>query len=73
MTPAYWSDMAIVDKRLTKLEKDYAKIIKLLDDLTNELSKINGDGGKSNGIKEEAKQGRKRKGSVQSNRTVEDI
>lgn len=66
MTPAYFSDMAIVDSRLTKLEKDYDKIIKLLNDLTNELSKINGGNG-GNGIKEEIKQGRKSKSKVSSN------
>lgn len=66
MNPAYFSDMKIVDERLKKLEKDYSKIIKLLNDLTNDLSKINGGGGKS-GVKEEAKQGRKSKGAVSSN------
>lgn len=64
--PAYWSDMQIVDERLTKLERGYDKIIKLLDDITEELSKINGGGG-NNGIKEEVKQGRKSKSKVSSN------
>ena len=66
MNPAYFSDMKIVDERLKKLEKDYDKIIKLLNDLTNELSKINGGSG-GNGIKEEVKQGRKSKSKVSSN------
>lgn len=63
MNPAYWSDMKIVDERLTKLERDYDKIIKLLNDLA-ELTSINGCGGKTSGVKEEVKQNRKRKGSV---------
>lgn len=63
MTPAYWSDMKIVDERLKKLEEGYDKIIKLLNDMTSDLSKINGGGGNS-GIKEETKQGRKRESKV---------
>ena len=50
MTPAYFNDMEVVDRRLTKLEEDYDKIIKLLEDMTKDLSKI---GGNTNGIKEE--------------------
>lgn len=46
MTPGYFSDMKVVDERLTKLEEGYAKIIKLLDDMTKDLSKI---GGKTSG------------------------
>lgn len=64
MNPAYFSDMKIVDERLTKLERDYAKIIKLLNDLTDELTNINGCNGGNSGIKEEVKSRRKRKGSV---------
>lgn len=40
MTPAYWSDMKIVDERLKKLEEGYDKIIKLLTGLSMDLKLI---------------------------------
>lgn len=54
----YFADMQIVDERLTKLEEGYAKIIKLLNDMTNDLSKIEGNGGKR-GIKKTKEQNAK--------------
>lgn len=59
----YFLDMQIVDERLTKLEENYDKIIKLLNDITNDLSKIVvKSGGKTSGKQEEAKQECKSKG-----------
>ena len=59
----YFSDMQIVDERLSLLEEKYDKIIKLLIDITDDLSKIvvkSGD--KTSGKQEEAKQECKSKG-----------
>ena len=59
----YLLDMQIVDERLSLLEENYDKIIKLLNDMTNDLSKIvvkSGD--KTIGVKEEAKKECKSKG-----------
>lgn len=59
----YFSDMQIVDERLSLLEENYDKIIKLLIDITDDLSKIvvkSGD--KTSGKQEEAKQECKSKG-----------
>lgn len=59
----YLLDMQIVDERLTKLEENYDKIIKLLNDMTNDLSKIGAKSeGKTSGKQEEAKQECKSKG-----------
>lgn len=59
----YLLDMQIVDERLTKLEENYDKIIKLLNDMTNDLSKIVAKSGdKTSGKQEEAKQECKSKG-----------
>lgn len=59
----YFSDMQIVDERLTKLEENYDKIIKLLNDMTNDLSKIvDKSGDITSGKQEEAKQECKSKG-----------
>ena len=44
----YFSDMKIVDERLTKLEKGYEEISKLLTGLSMDLKLIT-NGGKSNG------------------------
>lgn len=38
----YFSDMKIIDERLTKLEKDYDKVTKLLKRLISKLSEISG-------------------------------
>ena len=62
INPSYFSDMQIVDERLTKLERDYAKIIKLLNDLAEELSKVNG--GKENGKQKEFDKSCKRQTSI---------
>lgn len=58
----YLSDMKIVDERLTKLEKGYEEISKLLTGLSMDLKLIT-NGGKS-GVKEETKQERKSKSKV---------
>lgn len=59
----YFSDMQIVDERLSLLEEKYDKIIKLLNDMTNDLSKIvDKSGDKTSGKQEEAKQECKSKG-----------
>lgn len=50
----YLLDMQIVDERLSLLEEKYDKIIKLLIDITDDLSKIvvkSGD--KTTGVKED--------------------
>lgn len=49
--PNYFSDMRIVDERLTKLEKGYEEISKLLTGLSMDI-KLIANGG-INGIKEE--------------------
>lgn len=51
-TPSYFSDMRIVDERLTKLEKSYEEIFKLLTGLSMDI-KLIANGGNNNGIKEE--------------------
>lgn len=59
----YFSDMQIVDERLSLLEEKYDKIIKLLIDITDDLSKIvEKSGDKTSGKQEEAKQECKSKG-----------
>lgn len=53
MTPAYWSDMEVVDKRLTKLEKCYEEISQLLASLSIDIKHIIGG---SDGIAETKEQ-----------------
>lgn len=57
--PGYFSDMKIVDERLTKLEKCYEEIFKLLTGLSMDLKLIT-NGGKTNGIKEKLDKSSKR-------------
>ena len=47
--PYYFSDMKIVDERLTKLEKGYEEISKLLTGLSMDLKLIT-NGGKASGV-----------------------
>lgn len=51
MTPAYFSDLEIVDKRLSKLEEGYDKIIKLLECLSDDINNIT-NGGKTSSEQE---------------------
>lgn len=52
--PGYFSDMEIVDSRITKLEKGYEEISQLLTSLSIDIKHI--IGGKTNGIKESKEQ-----------------
>lgn len=67
---SYFSDMEIVDKRLTKLEEDYDKIIKLLNNILNDLSKI---GGNNDGIKEELDESSKGQEKLSTEQQVEGL
>lgn len=61
-TPSYFSDMAVVDERLKRLERAYEEISRLITGLSMDI-KIITNGGTS-GIKEETQQGRKSKSKV---------
>lgn len=52
---SYFTDMAIVDERLSKLEEGYSEIIKLLECLSADINNIT-NGGNNNGIKEAKEQ-----------------
>lgn len=60
--PGYFSDMQVVDSRLTKLEKGYEEISKLLTGLSMDLKLITNGGksGKQETKEQNAKQNRKR-------------
>ena len=58
----YFSDMAVVDERLTKLEKGYEEISQLLTSLSIDIKHI--IGGKTSGIKEEPDESCKRQTGI---------
>ncbi len=69
---SYFSDMKVVDERLTKLEENYDKIIKLLYNITNDLSKIIG-GDNNNGEQEELDKSSKGQEKLSTEQQVEGL